>query len=487
MPTVALVVQQGFGARVLLQTEVLDTLLDAGVKVVVLASDAPTLTRYLQGRGLSQVAVEQLDVNRCRNLRRATLRALLRRMRLFAVPAKTIDDMFEMEWRDALGRRSWRGLSFLSFIWLVSRIMRSNELILKSVVGLENRLDAPHLHDAFFEKYRPDVVVFTSTGTFDYDHFVIREAKRYGARVVSYILSWDNTSVRGLGVNLSDHIIVWSDVMKDELVNLHRLPAEIISVDGVPHYDFYVNGKLESINKDKLAKLFGFDPNKRLLFFGTKSPNTYLYNAEIAQIICHAICEGCLPRDCHLLARLHPIYLRQRDGKYLFQDQLQEWDELLERYGGICLSVDRPIMLEGDLSLFMPDSEIAKLVALLKHSEVIINMFSTLNLEASIVDRPALNVAFDFSGKQPPSSKIARFNIRYDEVQNHNQRIIKSNGTSVAHSAEEMIEQIRQYLSNPNLHSAGRRQIVATECGNNLGQAGRAVGRRILQCVGEGV
>jgi len=481
MQTIVLVIQQGFSARVLLQTEVLDILLESGARVVVLTSDAPAIEKYLQNRGISQVMVESLDIVHYRVRGERMLETLLRRSRLYGIDTKTVHDTIEMDWKDAWSRRNPPELLGLGFSRLVARLMRSSVLIMRNVVNLENRLYAPHPHGAFFEEYRPDVVVLTSLGTFDNDRYVIREAKRYDTRVISYVLSWDNTSVCGLGVNLSDRVIVWSNVMREELVNLHRIPAEIIDVGGVPHYDFYVSSKARIMSKDELAKKFGFDPQKQLLFLGTKSPNAFLYNADIARVICEAIREGRLPNGCHLIARLHPIYFRQTDSKYVFENGMREWEELLDQYGGDCLSIDYPTMIDGRLNFFMPDSEITKLASILKNSDVVVNMFSTLNIEASIFDTPIVNVAFQFDSKRPLGAKIARFNIHYDEVQTHNQRIVRSNGTTVAHSVGQLIKQINQYLQNPHLHAAGRKQIVANECGSNLGYAGRAVGKTVLR------
>ena len=110
------------------------------------------------------------------------LRSLFRRIRAFAVKTRTVDDTFEMQWKDARRSGGALELSLLAFSWLVSRLMRSNTLIMKSVLGLENLLDAPRVHDALFEKYRPHAVVLTSLGTFDNDHYVMREAKRQGQR-----------------------------------------------------------------------------------------------------------------------------------------------------------------------------------------------------------------------------------------------------------------------------------------------------------------
>ena len=484
MSTIALAIQQGFSARILLQTEVLDTLLDAGVDVVVLTPDPSTIRQYLDSRGLSHVAVDKLD-NRSYAARGQGLRkSLFRQLRAYGTRTRSVDDHFEMALKDTWRARRPRGLAALLFVWLVTRLMRWIPAFMKLVVALENRWDSPRVHDRFFETYRPDALVLTSLGTFDYDHYVIREAHCHGVRVISYVLSWDNTTINGLGVNLSESVIVWSEVMKKELVELHRLPPETVAVDGVPHYDFYVNGKVEVKTRDWLGEEFSFDPGKRIIMFASRSPNTCLDNVDVARILCEAIRDGRLAEDCHLITRLHPIYYRRHNGRYLFADELIEWDQLLESYGTDCLSIDRPAMIDGDLNLLMPDSEIPKLATLLRHSEVVVNQFSTLNLEASIYDTPTVNVAFNIGCRKPTGAKVARYNIRYDEAQTHNQRVVSSGGTSVAHSADELIEQITRYLENASLHAEGRKRMVANECGVNLGRAGRAVGQTILESVG---
>lgn len=485
MPTVALVVEQGFGARVLLQTDVLDTLVHAGADVVAFTSDVPAIKNYLVQKGFSQVEVEQLDGEGYRRQRRKGIVVeLLRQMRSYGIGTRTVDDIFDMQWKDTRLARSAVGLSMLAVTWLVTRFMRRNRVVMRGVIALENWLDSPRVHDEFFNKYRFDAIVLTSQGTFDNDCYVIREAKRHDVQVISYLLSWDNTTVRGLGVNLNDHIIVWSDIMKKELVDLHRIDESIVSVGGVPHYDFYKSGKTKILSKYELAGQFGFDPNSRVILLGTRSPNTYLYNIDIAESICRAIQSGELPKDCHLIARLHPIYFKRRDRNRDFEEELDEWKILNHRYGTACLSVDSPDVLGGSLNYFMPDQEIVKLASILACSKVVVNMFSTLNLEASIFDVPSVNVAFQFGHRKPKGTKVSRFNIGYDEKQTHNQRIVRSGGTLVAYSATAMISQINECLGNPTALSDGRRKIVSMECGANFGRSGRAVGDSILSRLG---
>ncbi|MFH2004393.1 MAG: CDP-glycerol glycerophosphotransferase family protein [Bacteroidota bacterium] len=480
MSTIALIIQQGFGARILLQTEVIDTLVASGARVVVFTSDEIAVKRYLIGRGLPDVIVEKLAISGYRKKGRFNLRGLFKSARSYALKCKTTDDIFEMAVKDAWTHRNAFQIVHLAASRLISRLMQADQRIMKAVVALENRFFSPRLNDRLFIRYQPDVAVFTSLGTFDDDQYIMREARRHNAKIVSYVLSWDNTTVRGLGVNLSDHIVVWSDIMKKELEHLHRIPGKKIFVGGVPHYDFYVKEGANELSKTALADLMGFNPDKKILFLATKSPNGYLYNADIADIICKSICNEELPEECFLLVRLHPIYFNRKNGEYVFKKELAEWQELRANYGAEYIGIDYPEMVQSDLNLFMPDSEIIKLKAILQHCDIVINMFSTMNIEASIFNKPTVNVAFQFDHKIPRGEKKARFNIDYDLAQTHNQRIINSGGTAIAYTPQNFIEEINRLLKHPNLYAEGRSRIVKTECAANLGKAGRELGLTIL-------
>lgn len=483
--TIALVVEQGFGARVLLQSQVLSALSRGDSDVVILTPDVASIRAYLDEHGLEGVAVETMSVDEYDRHDRGNLASFLKRCRGAAVRCQTVDDMFKMSWSDAIRAHRPKEIVMLVAVWALSRLMRISGPIMRAVVGYENRRGTLNAQGDFFERRQPGVVVTTSLGTFDHDHMVIREAKRHGVQVASYVLSWDNTTVRGLGCGLSDRVLVWSEVMQRELVELHRVPASAVVIAGVPHYDAYVAGDASGIDKATLGQQLGFDPGKRLILVGTKSPNAFLYNADITALLCSAIRDGQLPQDCHVVARLHPIYMRRINGQSRFSTELAEW-ESLEGSFPEQLTVDYPTVLPSRLNYFMPDGEIPKLGALLRHSSVVVNMFSTLNLEASIFDTPTVNVAFQFEHRVPLGDKVARFGIHYDERQTHNQRVVRSGATSVAHSAPELLALVNAHLEHPEAHRQERAHLVAQECGANQGKAAAFVAQEILDMAGLG-
>jgi hypothetical protein len=170
-------------------------------------------------------------------------------------------------------------------------------------------------------------------------------------------------------------------------------------------------------------------------------------------------------------------YYRKRGDAYKFAGFLDRARALAQRYRWIVL--DEPEIVSTALALDMPATEMDKLVALLNHSSVLINIYSTLNLEASIVDTPCVNVAFN--GERGTTS--IRANVALDEAQPHNQRIVKSGGVALVRNEQELIEAINAYLTDPSRHADGRRRIREQECGVCPGRAGEAIGETLAAFV----
>ena len=201
---------------------------------------------------------------------------------------------------------------------------------------------------------------------------------------------------------------------------------------------------------------------------------------DIASTISNWIATDPKLHDNVLVCRLHPIYFvnnRNKTGLHFDED----WDSLQKQLTSNILTIDYPEIIDGDLNYFMTDNEIPKLGSLLKHSDITINMFSTLNLEASIFDKPTINIAFDKPTPEINGYKQNRFNIKVDEMQTHNQRVINSGATTVVHSYSELHSSILSTLENPYSKSAARKTLVENECSNNLGESSDTIATKIIE------
>jgi len=475
---IALLIEQGFGARVIIQTDILKTLVENGLQPVILTSGPNSIKTYLDTTPFHDIPVHKLETDQYDRNSNKPINRILRMVRQFSLKTQTVSDLFEMEIKDSKNHPNINNKIVTYIVRLLVLVAKLHPIMIRSFVLLENNLSLVKANQTFFDFVKPDVLVTTSLGTFDHDAYVLREASARKIKTISYVLSWDNTTVRGYGADLTSHIITWSEIMKSELVTLHHKKPHTIYVGGVPHYDSY-NAPDQLWTRQQLDSILNIPANKHIILLGTKSPNTYQSNPYIAKIICETIRSTPELDNYILLVRLHPIYFRTSSKQ--ISTEHNEWAALLKEYGTELIAIDHPEIIGSDLRYFMPEEEIIKLGSILKHSKVVINMFSTLNIESSIFDTPTINVCFQDTNQNPSSYKVARFDIDADERQTHNQRVLENDVTVVAYDSYQLRKYICDSVNNSALKQPGRYKLAQTECGENLGTAGLNIGRKIVE------
>lgn len=366
--------------------------------------------------------------------------------------------------------------SKLRIIHIIIRILRKSKVLRRLFLWVECRMFRPDIHKELFEKYKPDAVITTSLGNVGrgYDFLIMREAKKHGAKTVTTILSWDNTSGKGMGGVIPDHVIAWTEVMKQELMDYLDFPGDKISVGGIAHFDTYYREE-EWLSKEKIFNRFNLDINTKLIVLGTKSPTNYPWNVDIAQIIAESISQNKISVSAQLLIRLHPLHFLVKRGRKKNIYLIEEYNKLAERYPFV--KIDTPEILSDKLMMDMPVSEQIKLTSILKYTDVLVNMFSTLNIEASIMDVPAVNVVFE---GDPGRKKSVRQSIKVDFDQSHNRRVIETGAIKMCYDSQELTTAIDDYLNNPFLNKKQREILVRQETGPHRGRAGKHIAEIII-------
>ena len=100
----------------------------------------------------------------------------------------------------------------------------------------------------------------------------------------------------------------------------------------------------------------------------------------------------------------------------------------------------------------------------LAHSDVVVNVASTIAIEAAMCDTPIVNIGFDGATRRPFLDSAARY-YRYT----HYRPLVEARAVRVAKSPEDMLELIRRYLERPDLDREGR--AWATPVPSELGNA----------------
>jgi CDP-glycerol glycerophosphotransferase (TagB/SpsB family) len=90
----------------------------------------------------------------------------------------------------------------------------------------------------------------------------------------------------------------------------------------------------------------------------------------------------------------------------------------------------------------------------MQHSDVVIQSRGSLALDAIAFDTPVMSLAFDGDLVRPPNDS---FLLEY--AFEHYKPLVEAEGTWMVGSYEVLDRAIQEYLSDPTVHSEGRRRI----------------------------
>jgi len=265
---------------------------------------------------------------------------------------------------------------------------------------------------------------------------LIREAARQRIPVIAHIPSWDNVTMWETPTKV-DQLIVSNDRMRDQAIGFFGYDPQEVRIAGIPRFDVYANKS--SLDRESFIKMIGGDPKKKIITYATGYKPTWDGDeVETIEIIDEAMKKGEIKEKCQIIVRLHP------------KKSADTFERIIGRPG---------IILQSGEGQFDPPglsfSELLKNT--LVHSDVLINLASTLTLEACIVNTPVINIGFQGSREE---SKSVRAHFDQTDYKN----LLNEGGLRVAWDPDNLINHINAYLSNPLLDSDGRKRIVEKFC-----------------------
>jgi hypothetical protein len=351
---------------------------------------------------------------------------------------------------------------------LLIRLMLGNadqEKIRRAVRRLEEyeARVTPRLGSEYFDKYKPDLVFYTTI--YSRDLCLEIGAKQRGIKSVAFILSWDNPTTKGPFPVRPDRAVLWNDILKTELMNYHEFKSEQLCVAGVPQFDIYTD-RQQFLGKEEFFRKWKLDPRKMLLTYTTGTPGTAPFDDEIVELLYERMRAGAFKQECQLLVRLHPkdIY-----------DVYKRFENLPD------LVLQRPGRAARTNDSWNPTHEdMYGLAELMCYSNVVINIASTITIDAAAFDTPIVNVAFDGFEEKPYEQSCRRY---YDYE--HYRRVVQTGGFKISYNLDELVSHIQQYLDDPTLDAAGRARIREEQAFKLDGQAGRRIAEYLIECLRE--
>ncbi len=332
--------------------------------------------------------------------------------------------------------------------------------------ALSDRLVSHPQMEQLFDEHQPALVVCANPGLVFSEVPLMRTARRRGVACMVIDASWDNFTNKLLPVRQADRLVVWNEIMKDQAVRLHGYRPEAISVAGAPQFDVHFRAQARCTRAEFFQRI-GADPSRKLIVLTTTPRSLYRHHDYVLRELSAAI-EGGPLAGAQVLVRLHP------------RDEVEAYREFEGVPHVIIEKPFRPTVTGSDgLAIDVMPEHQRHLGDTLCHADAVVNVASTITIEACIFDTPVVNVCFDGPGGEP----FVRSATRYYRF-THYVNITNRQAVRVATSAAEMVDAVARYLADRSLDADGRRQVVLDQCRFTDGGSAERVIAHVLDELG---
>ncbi len=353
----------------------------------------------------------------------------------------------------------WLGLKGLIGRVLVEPFTRNG-----SRYALSDRLVSHPEMEELFDRYRPVLVVAANPGLVFSEVPLLRTARRRGVRSMAIDPSWDNFTNKLIPVRQVDRLVVWNEIMKAQAIALHGYSADAVRVAGAPQFDPHFRARTP---RAEFFKRIGADPSRTLIALTTTPRALYRHHDRVLRALVAATHSGQLA-NAQVLVRLHP-----RDEFDAYREFTNLPHVIIEKPFRDTVTVADGLAID-----VMPEHQ-KHLGDTLCHADVVVNVASTISIEACIFDTPVVNINFDGPGESPYVTSARRY---YSFT--HYVNITSRNAVRVATSPAAMIDAVAAYLADPALDAAGRKQVVLDQCQFTDGRSAERVAGLVLDELG---
>lgn len=276
------------------------------------------------------------------------------------------------------------------------------------------------------------------------DKAVLYQSKKLG--IDSYVIphSWDNLPARGYMSTSCSYMLVWNDVMKKQANELHGIPLERIFEIGIPQYQYYLDLAYNKTKND-FFKYYNVNKSKKTVTYTCNSirifPDEELFIDELIKLS--------KKHDFNLIVRLHPS-----ERVSFYKDRFKN-DKLIY--------LDEPSANFTATSIFdieKNDNGTLQFVLLMKYSDVIINLASTITIDAIIFNTPIICPSFNLDNNIKGKWNEAK---KWYES-SHFEDIINYNAVKLANNIEDLENHLESYLMNQELDSSNRTNLANQFC-----------------------
>lgn len=321
-----------------------------------------------------------------------------------------------------------------------------------------------------FQAMRP-TVVFASHQRPPQVLAPVLAARGLGIPTATFVFSWDNLTSKGRILAPFDHYLVWSSLMRDELLRYYpHVAPECVHVVGTPQFEPYADATLRW-TRAEFCELMGLDPRRPIICYSGGDTGTCPDDAAHLTLLLDLVRAGRIPGNPQVLLRPSPV------------DDGARYATIRASYPELCYCPPAWRHPEPERwSRALPTADDLPLLAnLTRHCDVNVNVASTMTLDFALHDRPVVNVAFDMTRPPPLGVPIWELYYQYD----HYQPVMELGAARVARSPEALAEHVTAYLADPALDRDGRRRLAELQVMAPLAGASDRM-LSVLERIGDG-
>lgn len=466
-PRLMVPITGSFSIRYLVRTGMMEALKDFAIPVICICWDEPELIQSLRVNGYEVHIIPESTYG-------ARYSAIRKRVDFWYCHMFQKSNSINIERRYAARYQPlYKSLLFHARLWYY-RLLSDYPGWLNRLFKLEKELllSDTNLDQMVSLVDRLNVqAVFTVTPFHRQEDLLLRAAKQLGKQMLTAILSFDNITKRGWIPVDYDVYMVWNQDNKVQLLQSYPSAAgKPIYITGAPQFDFYfrpsyIPGK--AAWKKEIGIADGFD-GKIILYAGGPG-NLFPDEPQFLKDIIDAVENGDIAGKVLVLFRCHPT------------DQIARWEPVI---GGSPFVV-QDISWTGKQKVMyanITDVDIRKLCATLCHTDVHVNLCSTMTLDGAVFGKPQIGPAYNVFHKHKKDKCLYSLYL-----QDHFKPILIEEGVQLATSRSEMVEMINNALKNPH-HFTGRyaavlQHLITYTDGNATGRVLEAI-RESLEIAG---
>jgi CDP-glycerol glycerophosphotransferase (TagB/SpsB family) len=140
-----------------------------------------------------------------------------------------------------------------------------------------------------------------------------------------------------------------------------------------------------------------------------------------------------------------------------------------------------PVPIGGDLGYYSGE-DMPEKSSMMAHSDVMVTVYSTMALEASIHETPVISLCIDSLSGWPENFSLNLSQI--GEWPTH-KRFISSRAGKEAQNPTELKNALNYYLTDPEIDKQIRQEFVSRECTYVDGSAGKNTGEFLVSLLEE--